>query len=296
MARTLKNLPIGKIKIPRLPQITDDPDVFEEMTLQEHLEELRDRIMKMVIAIVPAFIFGFFIAGRILSDISAKANTAAGLDVKSPTDTITLTFKVALYVAIAICMPIIVYQLVAFLAPGMTAKEKRVLFSSLPFVTILFAVGCYYGYFIAAPRALYFLSTWNTSAFDWNPDGNESVSFFMTLMIGLGLSFQLPIIMFILAKIGIVSPAKMRQWRKYSYMVLLVAAAIITPSTDPYNMAIVAFPLIILYEVGIIISAIFAKTGLRTKNATVDNVQDIEHFDDKDLKQAKAQVEKADDV
>jgi sec-independent protein translocase protein TatC len=266
MARSLKQLPLGKLKVPRLPDISsDEPDVFEEMTLQEHLEELRDRILKMVIAIVPTFLFGFFIAGRILEDIRNKANAIDGLDVKSPTDTLTLTFKIGLYVAICICMPIIVYQIVAFLAPGMTRKEKRILFSALPFTTILFALGVYYGYFVAAPRALYFLSTWNTSAFDWNPDGNETVSFFLTLMVGLGLAFQLPVVMFIVAKIGVITPKQMRKWRKYAFMLLLVAAAIITPSTDPYNMAIVAIPLIILYEVGIIISSIFAKTGLRSK-------------------------------
>ncbi|HEV2072844.1 MAG TPA: twin-arginine translocase subunit TatC [Thermomicrobiales bacterium] len=288
MARTLKSLPFGKIRVPRLPEITDEPDVFDEMTLQEHLEELRDRIMKMVIAIVPTFLFGFFIAGRILSDISNKANAVDGLDVKSPTETLTLTFKIALYVAIAICMPVIVYQFVAFLAPGMTRKEKRVLFSALPFTTILFAIGVYYGYFIAAPRALYFLSNWNTNAFDWNPDGNETVSFFMTLMIGLGLAFQLPVIMFIVAKIGVITPRQMRKWRKYAFMLLLVAAAIITPSTDPYNMAIVAIPLIILYEFGIIISSIFAKTGLRGENFSSDDAQEVELV--------PSRIEKADDI
>lgn len=285
MARSIKQY-IPNVRMPRLPEVTDEPDVFEEMTLQEHLVELRDRIMKMVIAIVPTFLFGFFIAGRILQDISEKANTAAGLDVKSPTETLTLTFKVALYVAIAICMPIIVYQVVAFLAPGMTRKEKRILFTALPFVTVLFALGAYYGYFVAAPRALHFLSTWNTDAFDWNPDGSESVSFFMTLMIGLGASFQLPVIMFILAKIGIAGPKEMRKWRKYAFLVLLIVSAIITPSTDPYNMAIVAIPLIVLYEVGIIISSIFAKTGLRTKTTTPEGVE----------VETGSSIEKADDI
>ena len=277
MARSLK-IPVGKLKLPRiLPEITDEPEVFEEMTLQEHLEELRDRILKMVFAIVPAFIFGFLIQGRIIADIQEKANALEGLDVKAPTDTLTMSFKVALYVAIAICMPIIVYQVVAFLAPGLTRKEKRILYSSLPFVSILFALGVYYGYFIAAPRALYFLSNWNEGAIDWNPDANETVSFFLTLMIGLGLAFQLPVIMFIVAKIGIAGPREMRKWRKYAFMLLLVASAIITPSTDPYNMAIVAIPLIALYEVGIIISSIFAKTGLRNagSSAAVEKAADV---------------------
>jgi len=270
MARTLKNSPLGKLpklRIPRLPEVTDEPDVFEEMTLQEHLEEFRDRILKVVIAIIPTFIFGFWFAKYVvLPDIAKKANTIDGLDIKSPTEVITLNFKVALYVAIAICMPIIVYQLVAFLAPGMTKKEKRILFTALPFVSILFITGALYGYFIAAPKALNFLSNWLT-AIDWNPDGNETVSFFLTLTVGLGLSFQLPVIMFIVAKLGIFTPKQMRKARKYAFIAILIASAIVTPSTDPYNMAIVAGPLYVLYEFGIIISSIFAKTGTRSTSS-----------------------------
>lgn len=240
-------------------------DLFEEMTLQEHLFELRDRIMKIVIALVLAMVVGFYFQGGILENIRDKANATEGLDVRSPTDPITLTFKVSFYVAIAIIAPIIIYQLVAFLSPGLTRKEKRVLFSALPFVSVLFIGGVYYGYAIAAPRALYFLSTWNLGVYTWQPDGPEVISFFLTLMIGLGLAFQLPVVMFILAKIGIVSTKKLREWRRYAYLVLCVVAAVITPSTDPFNMAIVAVPLIILYEFGLIVTAIFAKTSLRDK-------------------------------
>lgn len=279
---------IPSLRVPRIPEITDEPDVFEEMTLQEHLEELRDRIMKMVLAIVPAFIFGFIIQGRILVDIREKAHAVDGLQNLSPTDPLTLSFKVALYVALAITMPIIVYQFIAFLAPGMTRKEKRFLFMSLPFVTILFILGVYYGYFIAAPRALYFLSNWNKDVFNWQPTGNDTVSFFLTLMIGLGLAFQLPVIMFVLSKLGIARPDQMRKWRKYAFLLLMVAAAIITPSTDPYNMAVVAVPLVVLYEVGIIISSLFAKKTVSGRAATPDG----ETVEDAEI----AEVEKADDV
>lgn len=267
MARFLK---MPKLSMPKLPDWnSDDPEVFEEMTLQEHLEEFRDRIIKMIIAIVPAFIIGFMFQDNILMDIRGKANAVDGLQNLAPTDTITLSFKVALYVAIAITMPIIVYQITAFLMPGMTRKEKKYLFKSLPFVTILFLLGVWYGYFIAAPRALYFLSNWNSEVFAWQPTGDETVSFFLTLMIGLGLAFQLPIIMFILVKLGVASPKKLRAWRKYSFMLLLVASAIITPSTDPFNMAVVAAPLIVLYELGIWISVFFAKTTIA--GGTIDS-------------------------
>ncbi|MGI8485578.1 MAG: twin-arginine translocase subunit TatC [Thermomicrobiales bacterium] len=239
------------------------PDIFEEMTLQEHLVEVRNRLMRIVIVILPLFVFGFLFASKVLVEIKDKANASQGLDVRSPTDPLTLTFKIAVYIALSIGMPVIVYQIVAFLSPGLTRQEKKILYTSLPFVSILFIAGAAYGYFVAAPRALFFLSTWNSHAFNWQPDGPETISFFLTLMVGLGISFQLPVIMFILAKIGIVTPRLMRRWRKYSILLIAVAAAVITPSTDPINMMIVAIPLYVLYEVGIIISSVFAKTSLR---------------------------------
>lgn len=244
----------------------DAPEIFAEMTLTEHLVELRNRIMTVVFGLLPCFIVGFAMAGRILMDIKVKANATQGLDIRSPTEPVMMTFKIAAYVAVALGMPLIVYELVAFLAPGLTRREKRVLFSALPFVSVLFLGGVGYGYFVAAPRALSFLSSWNTSAINWQPDAPEVVSFFLTLMIGLGLAFQLPVIMFILAKIGIFPAHLMRKWRKYAILLITVAAAVITPSTDPFNMMIVAIPLWLLYELGIIIARVFAKNPMRGAN------------------------------
>ncbi len=263
MARTLR-LPAGKLKIPRLPQVDPNtPDVFDEMTLQEHLIELRDRIMKVCIGIGLSFIVGFALQGRIIEELKDKAKAEQGLQTINPTDPLMLSFRVAMFVAIAIAFPLIVYQLIAFLSPGLTRKEKRLVFMSLPFVSTLLLSGIAYGYFIAAPRALEFLSTWNSGSIDWSPTGEGTLTFFLTLMIGLGVSFQLPVIMFVVAKIGIFTPAMMRKYRKYAIVIMVIVAAIITPSTDPFNLAIVFFPLYLLYELGIIISSIFAKTSMR---------------------------------
>jgi sec-independent protein translocase protein TatC len=258
------------LKVPRLPDPNSpEPEVFAEMTLQEHLEELRSRILKIVLAVGLAMIFGFWAAPHVLMQIAEKAGAVGEVDIRSPTDPLTLTFKVGAYIGVAIAMPLIIYQIIAFLAPGLTRKEKRLIYISLPFVSLLFLLGASYAYFVAAPKALWFLKNWNTSVFVWQPDGPELVNFFLTLIIGLGAAFQLPIVMFVLAKIGIISPKKMRAWRKYAIILMLIAAAIITPSTDPFNMAIVAIPLLILYEFGIILSQVFAKTTFRGANAVV---------------------------
>jgi sec-independent protein translocase protein TatC len=271
MARTIK-VPAWKLQIPRLPKYDpNEPDVFDEMTLQEHLTELASRIKKIVIGIVIGFIIGAILVGPILNQISTAARVEEGLDIRSPSDPVIIFFRIALYVAIGITLPNIIYQLVAFLAPGLTRKEKRVLFSSLPFMSLLFVGGVSYAYFFAIPRALEFLSGFLSSYIDWNIDAQETIAFYLALMMGLGLAFQLPVIMFVLAKIGIVTPANMRKWRKFAFLGIVVLAAIITPTTDPINLALVVAPLTVLYEAGIIISVVFAKTSLR--NATGESVE-----------------------
>lgn len=281
MAR-LARLPAPRVpKVPRLrkpgrpdwmkPDDGQD-DVFEEMTLGEHLVELRTRVVRACLSIGVAFILGVIIAYPLLIKIRRDAQTTQGLDIGSPTDVITIYFKVALYVAIGLSFPLILYQLLAFVSPGLTRKEKRVVYTALPFVAILAILGGSYGFFVAAPRALLFLSSFmTTSVFSWDPDATEIITFYMTLMLGLALAFQIPVIMFILAKINLVSPQKMASVRKYAFVLILILSAVITPSTDPVNMAIVAVPLYILYEFGIIISRIFAKTPLIQSSLAEDS-------------------------
>ncbi len=272
MARMIK-VPAWKFQIPRIPQYDpNEPDVFEEMTLQEHLTELASRIKKMVYGIVLGFIVGAILVNPILDQIREAAQVEQGLDIRSPSDPVIIFFRVALYVAVGITLPNIIYQLVAFLAPGLTRREKRVLFTSLPFMSLLFVGGVSYAYFFAIPRALDFLSTFLGDQLAWEIDAQETLSFYLALMMGLGIAFQLPVIMFVLAKIGIVTPANMRKWRKFAFLGIVIAAAIITPTTDPINLGLVVLPLVILYEAGIIISMVFAKTSLRSAADTSDEI------------------------
>ncbi len=259
-----KRLPTPHVPKPHLPKLPDPeaPDVFEEMTLIEHLEELRDRIIKSVIAIGIAFIAGVFLAGPLLKRLQAESGAVTGFDVVSPTDPITIYFKIALYIAIGIALPVLLWQVVGFLLPGLTGKEKRFLILSMPFVILLFLLGVAYAFFFAAPRALQFLSSFMSDIYEWSPEGQEVISFYLTLMVGLGLAFQLPVVMFILAKLGAVTPKKMAEFRKYAVIVILIAAAIITPSTDPINMGVVAIPLLLLYEGGILVARVFASKPL----------------------------------
>jgi sec-independent protein translocase protein TatC len=245
-------------------------EIFEEMTLGEHLIELRTRIVRACLSIGVAFIIGVILAKPLLDRIKKDALATNGFDIRSPTDPLTIYFKVALYIAMGLAFPLIVYQLLAFVSPGLTRKEKRVVYTALPFVGILAIMGGAYGLLVAAPRALYFLSHFMSSVFQWQPDADTIITFYLTLMLGLALAFQIPVVMFILAKIGIASPKRMASVRKYAFIVILILAAVITPSTDPFNMSIVAAPLYVLYEFGIIISRIFAKSPLVRVPAATD--------------------------
>jgi sec-independent protein translocase protein TatC len=238
------------------------PEVFEEMTLGEHLIELRTRMVRACLSIGAAFIVGLIAAKPMLDKIRNDSLAKHGFDIRSPVDPLTIYFKVALYIAVALAFPLIVYQVLAFVAPGLTRREKRVVYTALPFVALLAILGGAYGLLIAAPRALYFLSHFMPSIFQWQPDADMIITFYLTLMLGLALAFQIPVVMFILAKIGIVSPRRMASIRKYAFIVILILAAIITPSTDPFNMMIVAVPLYVLYEFGIVMARLFAKTPI----------------------------------
>lgn len=238
-------------------------DVFEEMTLAEHLEELRSRIWKTCISLGGAFIIGLILAKPALELVKDTANVDK-FDVNQATEPITDFFKIALYIAIAIALPMIFYQAFGFIAPGLTRKEKRIVYSSMPFVVILFLMGASFAFFFAIPRAFSFLSSFMTDTFDYSPQAGSIYSFYLQVALGMGAAFELPILMFLLARLGIVSPKRMASSRRWAAVLVLIAAAIITPTPDPFNMLFVAAPIYLLFEVGLI----FARIGARRHRTT----------------------------
>jgi sec-independent protein translocase protein TatC len=256
-----------KVRIP-LPSFSggdeddDYVDVFEEMTLAEHLDELRSRLVKTCIGIGIAFIVGLFLTRPLLGLVRDNANVER-FDVIEATEPITSFFKTALYIAIAFALPLIFYQVFAFVAPGLTRKEKRYVYASLPFVVVFFLLGACFAFFLAIPRAFEFLSNFNSDLFDYSPTFTSIAAFYIQVSLGMGIAFELPILMFLLARLGIVSPKRMSASRRYAVVTVMVAAALITPTPDPFNMLFVAAPIYLLYEVGII----FAKLAARRKNS-----------------------------
>ena len=229
--------------------VDPEPDTFEEMTLQEHLEELRSRLMYSAVRSS---------SGSSLGSRHDAAASPDGANVPtwtvtaiSPTESFTVFMKVALYVGIGLSMPVIIYQIIRFLSPGLTRRERQYVFRAIPFVTGMFILGVLFAFFIVIPRALRFLHGFGGDVFKADFRANEVISFYMTLILWVGIVFELPIVMYLLAKLGVVTTRMLGSMRKYALIVIMIAAAIITPTPDPFNMFMVAAPMYALYELGI---------------------------------------------
>ncbi len=172
--------------------------------------------------------------------------------------------KVALITGIALSMPVLVYQLFQFLAPGLTRNEKRWILLSLPGVMTFFVLGVVFCYVVVLPSALEFLLNFGNPQIEIQPTISEYLGFVTNFLLALGLAFETPLIIFILSKVGVATPKRLRRFRRWAYVLAFIAAAIITPTPDPVNQTYVAVPIILLYELGIL----FAWLGRpRTKMA-----------------------------
>jgi sec-independent protein translocase protein TatC len=229
----------------------EGPESFGEMTLQEHLEELRTRMLYSSGAILVALVAGLVLAFPVLERIAIQASVPENqMQTLNPTEGFVTFFKVAIYIAIALAMPVLIYQVVAFVAPGLTRNERNYVFRAIPFVVLFFVAGVAFAFFIVIPRALGYLSGFGSSVFNWDPSAESLISFYLRLMIGIGIVFELPPFLYILAKIGVVDHHKLARIRKFAFLGCMISAAIITPTPDPFNMMLVAVPMYFLYEFG----------------------------------------------
>lgn len=237
-----------------------------EMTFIEHLEELRRRILWSLVAVAAAFGVCWLFAGDLYTFASApiRANPAVTLSVSRPQDIFSLNVKVTLVASIFLSSPIILTQAWLFIAPGLYPHERRY---AIPFVLSasgLFLAGGAFGYLVAFPTALGFLLDWIVAS-HITPiiDAVEYFDLFFTITVALGLVFQIPAVIFVLSRIGIVTARVLMRHFKHAVLGCLIVAAVITPTTDFANMLLIAGPMILLYAVGIGVAWVFGR-GRRT--------------------------------
>ncbi len=229
------------------------------MTFVEHLEELRRRLIVCLTAIVLGTIVGMIFADRIMLLLLELASRVPGVTIQAleVQEKFTTTLRLGLTVGLALAMPVIVYELWRFLRPGLLSNERRYVLIGLPLVTLFFIGGVLFSYFVALPAALNFLLNFGSDMSNvvrTQPQLDPYLGFISTLLFWSGVSFELPIFLFFLAKIGIVNWRMLSRWRKYAFLVIAIVAAVITPTSDPVNMMIIAIPLYALYELGILLA------------------------------------------
>lgn len=235
------------------------------MTLREHLIELRDRIIKSLLGLVAGSVAGFLMADYALGYLARltclPGQTDCRLQILDPTEGIITYLQVSLYIGVALSTPIIGFQIIRFMAPGLTRSEKRILYTALPFVAILFVAGSTFAVFPVLPAMLGFLAAFKSDIFLSEFRAAATVRMALTLMLWLGLVFELPLVMVILARLRIIHWRRMLSWWRYALVIIMVAAAVITPTPDPVNMMIVATPMILLYALGVALARVFGASA-----------------------------------
>lgn len=242
----------------------------KEMSFFDHLEELRWRIVRMLIGIVVGGILCWMFIDQIMEGVLLKPvaevnrNLLPGqqpitLQNLKPFGQVFLYMEVAFIGGIILSVPNILYQLWAFIAPGLMPRERKYILAIVVFSSVCFLAGIAFSYFLMLPTALGFFAGFGTGEIQNNIAINEYMSFVLSVMIGAGIVFELPMVSWFLSKLGILTPAFMRHYRRHAIVGIMVLAAVLTPGTDPVSQIMLAVPLFILYEVSIGISAMASR-------------------------------------
>jgi sec-independent protein translocase protein TatC len=249
------------------------------MSFFEHLGELRKRVMITVVALLLFFIVIFNYSEFLLKgltfpmrnelvfklkppyvDFVPKATKALNLVFLEPAEAFWMHIKLSMIAAFFLSIPVILAQIWMFISPGLRSNEKK---HVLPFVTagtVLFVCGMAFCFFIVLPFALGFLLTYKTESLTAMISIGNYVDFTLKFLLAFGLIFELPIAILFLAKLGIVTPEKLAKSRKYAIVIAFIASGILTPTPDAFNQTLMAVPMIVLYEIGILAAKLMFPT------------------------------------
>jgi sec-independent protein translocase protein TatC len=224
-------------------------------TVFDHLVELRSRLLRAVTGLLLVFVALLPFANRLygwlaqpLLDKLPKGGQLIAVEVASP---FFAPLKLAFFAAVVIAMPWLLYQLWAFVAPGLYKREKRLAMPLLGSALALFYAGCAFAYFIVLPAAFAFLARVTPPGVAMMTDINAYLDFVLVIFLAFGASFEMPVALVILVLLGWVTPAQLREWRGYAVVGIFVIAAVITPP-DVVSQLLLALPMVALYEAGIL--------------------------------------------
>lgn len=247
----------------RLPEIESDPSRgLDRMSLLDHLTELRRRLTISALAIFVGFLGSWYFAPAIfrwleqpILQVLPPGDQLAFTDLSGP---FMLYIKVALLAGIFAATPVILLQVWLFIRPGLYDSERNLALPFIFFTSLFFIAGGYFGYLVAFPMVVKFLLSVGED-FKQVVTIQTYFSMMSKILLGLGLVFEIPMLIFFLARLGIVSARQLVRWYKWAILVIFVAAAIITPTPDIATQSVFAVPMMLLYLLGIVIAAIFGR-------------------------------------
>lgn len=270
----------------------DQEELHEEkdMSFLDHLEELRWHVIRSLAAVMILTIFAFIAAPWIFEHIIfaparvdfptfrvlCKLGKMMGVDAfcvdkiefkiqsRFMTGQFTMHVLAAFIIGFILSFPYVAWEIWRFIRPGLYPKERKSSRGAVTAISFLFFTGILFGYYVLSPLMISFLANYRISDMISNEfDITSYVSTVVTVVFGCGLLFQLPVVMYFLTKIGIVSPEFLRKYRKHATVIILVVGAIVTPTSDPFTLSLISFPLYFLYEISILISARVVKQKAR---------------------------------
>ncbi len=230
----------------------------EQLPLVDHLDELRKRLFISVLALVAGMIVAAVFNGEVFSLLlHPLPDDLRAITTFSPAEPFMVSLKIWLYSGIILASPIIIYEFWAFVGPAFTPGERRHIIPVAAVCTVLFLGGVVFGYMLVLPRGLSFLLGWNNPYFDVQNRATEYLTFVAWFLVAFGAVFEMPVIIVAAVRMGIVDRPWLRKHRKYAILVNALIAAVATPSQDIFSMLMMFVPLLLLYEVSILVARFF---------------------------------------
>lgn len=250
------------------------------MPFLDHLEELRWRILYGLITLIIGSIIGFLVVtefdvlGLLIAPVQPYLGADQRLAYLSPADPFFITLKLALLVGVLLSAPVLVYQVWAFVAPALHRDERRVIVPSFYFGLLLFAMGVALAYFAALPVSLKFFAGFQTESLEQNITIGPYLSLVVRMLLAFGLVFEMPVVILILSAFGIVDPAMLRSKRRHAIVIITVVASVITPGDVVLLTLFLMVPLVLLYEMSILLSGMMERRRVRLHRARMAEAVD----------------------
>jgi sec-independent protein translocase protein TatC len=243
----------GRLRLPSRPR---GPRDEARMTLIEHLGELRSRIIKVGVAFFVAAVVAWFFRVRIFGWLLAPAGDALSgkLSVTSVTEQLFTDMKLALYVGFLLTIPVLLYQAWAFVAPAVGDLGRAFTYTIITLASALFLAGVAFGYFIVLPIGTQFLLNWAPDRYNTIITSQFYLQFTTRFLLAFGIVFELPAATYVAAKLELVDAPFLKRYRRHAIVLNFIVAAALTPGQDPYSMVLMAAPMVVMYELSIIIA------------------------------------------